>query len=97
MAGVAVDRLGARRACCSDSASTLGLVAAAYAPDTTALVVALVVFGLAGPVAPVAGAGALAYRGPKRAGLWACARPQFRSAGRSPPSRTRLFASAVLS
>ena len=72
VAGVAVDRLGARRAMLLGTAlATLGLVAAAFAPDTTALVVALVVFGLGSSVAPVAGAGALFVAYPPARRGWA--------------------------
>ena len=59
-AGIAVDRLGARRAMLIGSAiATTGLVAAAFAPSTGALFTALLAFGLGSAVTPVAGAGAL--------------------------------------
>jgi MFS family permease len=59
-AGVAVDRLGARRATLIGTVvATAGLVAAAFAPGTWPLFGALLVFGLGSAVTPVAGAGAL--------------------------------------
>jgi MFS family permease len=60
VAGIAVDRLGGRRAMLAGTAlACAGLVAAALAPGTTALFVALFVFGLGSAVVPVAGTGAL--------------------------------------
>ncbi len=75
-AGIAVDRLGARRAMLIGSViATAGLVAAAFAPSAGTLFAALFVFGLGSAVVPVAGAGALfgaypaaaARLGPRRA------------------------------
>lgn len=71
-AGIAVDRLGARRAMMIGSViATAGLVAAAFAPSAGTLFAALFVFGLGSAVIPVAGAGALFGAYPAERRGWA--------------------------
>ena len=91
MAGVAVDRLGARRAMLLGTAlATLGLVAAAFAPTRrpSSWRSWCSAWARRSPRWRVRERCSSPTRRPDGAGPWACARPQFRSAGRSPLSRT---------
>lgn len=71
-AGVAVDRVGPRTAMLlGTSLGTAGLVAAALAASTLALMASLVVFGVGSAVVPIAGTGALFRAYPAASRGWA--------------------------
>lgn len=72
VAGIAVDRFGARSSMLGGTAlGTAGLAAAALSSSTVELFVALFAFGVGAAVVPVAGAGALFRSYPARRRGWA--------------------------
>lgn len=71
-AGIAVDHIGARASMLVGTLlGTAGLVAAALAPSTAALMTSLVVFGIGSAIVPIAGTGALFRVYPAASRGWA--------------------------